>query len=101
MKIAVAQFEPRDGDKKYNLAVIEKLIEKAKSENADLVSFHEMSISAYTHTKDLSLSELTELAENVPEGQSTSELSMKAHWLRSFEKFIPLSVNICLLEMNM
>ena len=74
MKIAVAQFEPRDGDKKYNLAVIEKLTEKAKSENADFVSFHEMSISAYTHTKDLSLSELTELAENVPEGGSTQQL---------------------------
>lgn len=74
MKIAVAQFEPRDGDKKYNLSVIEKLTEKAKSQGADVISFHEMSITAYTFTKDLNLAELTSLAEYVPDGESVKQL---------------------------
>jgi len=74
MDIAVAQFEPKDGDKTYNLSVIEKLTKKASSQGADLISFHEMSISAYTFTKDLGSDELAELAEEVPEGKSTQEL---------------------------
>jgi len=74
MKIAVAQFEPKDGDKKYNLSVIEKLTKKAKSQGADVISFHEMCITAYTFTKNLSLTEITDLAENVPNGRSTKEL---------------------------
>ena len=74
MNIAVAQFEPRDGDKSYNLSVIRKLTEKAKSQGADLISFHELSITAYTFTKDLSFEEITTLAEEVPNGKSTQEL---------------------------
>lgn len=74
MNIAVAQFESKDGDKSYNLSVIEKLTEKAESRGADLVSFHEMSITAYTFTKDLNLDEITGLAEVVPDGKSTQEL---------------------------
>ncbi len=45
MNVAVAQFQPKDGDKVYNLSVIRKLAEKAKSKGADLISFHEMSIT--------------------------------------------------------
>lgn len=74
MKIAVAQFEPKDGDKDYNLAVIEQLTQKAKSAGAELISFHEMSITAYTFTKDLNLAEITALAEAVPNGASTNRL---------------------------
>lgn len=74
MKIAVAQFEPKDGDKTYNLSVIEQLTQKAKLEGADLISFHEMSITAYTFTKDLDLAAITALAEKVPNGASTKRL---------------------------
>ena len=74
MKLAVAQFQPKDGDKSYNLSVIDRLTQKAKSQGADLISFHEMCISAYTFTKDLSLAEITDLAENVPDGESTRKL---------------------------
>ena len=74
MNIAVAQFQPKDGDKAYNLAVIKKLTKKAKLAGADVISFHEMSITAYTFTKDLSLEEITNLAEEVPNGNSTLEL---------------------------
>ena len=74
MKIAVAQFEPKDGDKRYNLSIIEELTKKAKSKGADVISFHEMSVTAYTFTQNLNLNEITELAEEVPNGESTQEL---------------------------
>ncbi|MGV8962119.1 MAG: nitrilase family protein [Candidatus Saccharimonadaceae bacterium] len=74
MNLAVAQFQPKDGDKTCNLSIIRNLVEKAKSKSADVISFHEMSITAYTFTKDLSLEEITELAEEVPNGKSTQEL---------------------------
>ncbi len=74
MNLAVAQFQPRDADKAYNLSVIRTLTEKAKSAGADVICFHEMSVTAYTFTKDLSLQALTGLAEEVPNGKSTREL---------------------------
>lgn len=74
MKLAVAQFEPKDGDKKYNLSVIESLAKKAKIQGAEVISFHEMSITAYTFTKELTLDEITALAEEVPSGTSVQEL---------------------------
>ncbi len=74
LNIAVAQFEPKDGDKNYNLSVIRDLTKKAKFRGADIISFHEMSITAYTFTRDLSLDQLTDLAEDVPNGKSTREL---------------------------
>jgi len=74
MKIAVAQFEPRDGDKTYNLSVIEDLTRKAKQAGAELISFHEMCITAYTFTKDLNRTELVNLAENISSGKSVKRL---------------------------
>ena len=38
LKIAVAQFQPKDGDKEYNLSVIEKLTAKAKACTLSLTS---------------------------------------------------------------
>lgn len=74
MKLAVAQFEPKNGNKHYNLSVIENLTQTAKSYGADVISFHEMSITAYTFTKDLSYDEITDLAEEVPKGESSKQL---------------------------
>jgi len=74
LKIAVAQFQPKDGDKDYNLSVIEKLTAKAKESGAEVVSFHEMSITAYTFFKDLSRDEVKSYAEKVPDGKSTQRL---------------------------
>lgn len=74
LNIAVAQFEPKDGDKSYNLSKISELTKKAKFQGADLISFHEMSITAYTYTKDLSRKMIEDLAEEVPNGKSTQEL---------------------------
>ena len=75
MKLAVAQFEPRDGDKAYNLSVIDRLTKQAKAKGADVISFHEMSVTAYTFTQGLSLDQLSRLAEDVPDGPSTQKLT--------------------------
>lgn len=74
MNLAVAQFQPKDGDKKYNLSVIKSLAEKAKSMGANVISFHEMCITAYTFTKDLNKEQIFNLAEEVPNGESTQAL---------------------------
>lgn len=74
LQIAVAQFEPKDGDKTYNLSLIEALTAKAKALGAQVISFHELSITAYTFLKDLSRMELAALAEEVPQGESTQKL---------------------------
>lgn len=74
MNVAAAQFQTRDGDKKYNLSVIEKLTAKAKASGAEIISFHELCITAYTHLKDLDRDELDRLAEEIPDGESTREL---------------------------
>ena len=74
IKIAVAQFEPKDGDKEYNLSIIEQLTKKAKGKGADVISFHEMSITAYTFFKNLDRMQVFDLAEKVPDGKSCQKL---------------------------
>jgi predicted amidohydrolase len=74
LRIAVAQFQPEDGDKDYNLSVIEKLTAKAKEAGAEVISFHELSVTAYTFFKDLNRKEAEQLAEEVPGGKSTRKL---------------------------
>lgn len=74
MKIAVAQFQPKDGDKEYNFSVIEKLMKEAYRGGVQVISFHEMCITAYTFTKDLDREQLFALAESVPDGDSVIRL---------------------------
>lgn len=74
MNLAVAQFSPKDGDTAYNLSVIENLTKKSKLAGADVISFHEMAVTAYTFTKDLSYSQIHDLAEKVPYGTSCQQL---------------------------
>ena len=74
LRIAVAQFQPEDGDKDYNLSVIEKLTAKAKEAGAEVISFHELSVTAYTFFKDLNKEKVEQLAEEVPLGKSTQKL---------------------------
>ena len=74
LSIATTQFQPKDGEKAYNLSVIETFTARAKQRGADAIAFHEMCITAYTFTKNLSEKEMHELAEPVPNGPSTKRL---------------------------
>ena len=74
IKIAAAQFENRNGDKDYNLAAMRKLTAKAVGEGAEVISFHESCIPGYSFLRKLSKDKLFELAEPVPDGESTRKL---------------------------
>jgi predicted amidohydrolase len=78
LKVAVAQFQPRNGDKQYNLEVIESLTAQAKDSGADVVSFHELCITAYTYLKELDQSQIQALAEAIPDGSSCKSLGRMA-----------------------
>ena len=74
IKIATAQFEHRSGDKEYNLRVIESLAAAAASKGADVIAFHECSITGYTFARHLTKEQLLDVAELVPEGESIQRL---------------------------
>ena len=74
IRIGAAQFEARDADKDYNFGRIESLAGQAAGKGAEIVSFHECSITGYTFLQTLSLPEMQALAEPVPDGPSTQRL---------------------------
>ncbi|RPI88308.1 MAG: nitrilase [Chloroflexi bacterium] len=74
IRIATAQFEHRSGDKEYNLGVIEKMSGQASESGADVIAFHECSITGYTFARNLSEMEMLELAEHIPGGASLERL---------------------------
>ncbi len=74
IRISTAQFENKSGDKKYNLSVIEKLAGKAADEGSDVVAFHECSVTGYTFARNYTKRQMLDLAELIPEGESTLKL---------------------------
>ena len=74
IRIAAAQFEHRNNDKRYNLSRIDVLTRKAVEQGAEIVSFHECSISGYTFLQHLDRAELDGVAESVPDGTSVRAL---------------------------
>ena len=53
IKIATAQFENKSGDKDYNLSVIDQLSKTAAEDGADIVAFHECSVTGYSFARHL------------------------------------------------
>ena len=78
IKISSAQFEHRSGDKNYNLSVINSLSKKAKEQGADIIAFHECSITGYTFARHLSKEQMLEIAEIIPDSESISKLTQIA-----------------------
>ena len=74
LKISTAQFEHKNGDKIYNLSVIEKLVKKASEKGSQVIAFHECSITGYTFARHLTKEQMLDLAEFVPNGESTMKL---------------------------
>src|SRR5215831_692896 len=79
IKVATAQFEHKSGDKDYNLDVINRLSKIAANDGADVVAFHECSITGYTFARHLSREEMLDLAEFIPGGSSIERLVDIAH----------------------
>jgi predicted amidohydrolase len=78
LRAGAAQFEARDGDKIYNLDVIEHLSRQARAQDARLSVFHECSISGYTFLETLSREQMFAIAEKVPDGPSVRRLEEMA-----------------------
>ncbi len=74
IRVAAAQFENRDNDKQYNLSRIRALTEIAAGQGAEIVSFHEGCIPAYSWIQPLDKATLLDVAERVPEGPSVAAL---------------------------
>lgn len=74
IRIATAQFENRSNDKAYNLQQIRDLARKAKADGAQVVAFHECSVTGYTFARHLTREALAEIAEPIPDGPCVQEL---------------------------
>lgn len=74
IRVAAAQFEPRDNDPAFNLDRIEALTRRAADQGARIVSFHECCISGYTFLQQFDRAALERIAERVPDGPSTRRL---------------------------
>lgn len=74
LRVATAQFENASGNKAYNLSVIEEIVKTAAAAGADVVSFHECSITGYTFARNLDRQSLLMLSESIPDGPSVQAL---------------------------
>ena len=74
LRIASVQFENASGDKQANLKTIRRITAQAASAGAQVVAFHECSITGYTFARHLSRQQLFELAEPIPDGDSVQQL---------------------------
>jgi predicted amidohydrolase len=74
IKIATAQFENSSGDKNINLAAIKDLSAKAAQAGAQVIAFHECSVTGYSFARNLSREQLFDICEFIPGGPSTDAL---------------------------
>ena len=72
--IASAQFQHADGNKPHNLDRIAALAKTAADHAAEIVCFHECSITGYTHLQHLNHAQMLDLAEPL-DGPSIKRLN--------------------------
>ena len=81
MNLAVAQFQPKDGDKTYNLSIIRKLTEKAKAKGVNLIFLIDNVVaddfSNDANTQVVNRGEIPEGWEGLDIGPQTRELFTK------------------------
>lgn len=75
LKVASVQFNHTPGDISRNRETVRSFVHEAAEQEVDLIVFPEMCLSGYWHVRNLSRSEIEELAEVVPSGTSSEELS--------------------------
>jgi predicted amidohydrolase len=74
LRVASVQFESKPGDKEANFRKIETFTARAAAEGVRLIVFPECCITGYWFIRNLSVEQLTALAEAVPAGPSTQRL---------------------------
>ena len=74
VKTAAVQFNHRNGDKEYNLSVIEGFVKAAARVGVDIILFPECCISGYWGLRHWSQERLLDIAEPVPDGPASRRL---------------------------
>ncbi len=74
LRLASVQFEHASGDAASNLARIERLTRQAAAAGAQVIVFHECSVSGYAFARKLTRAQLAAIAEPVPDGASARHL---------------------------
>jgi len=82
VRVAAVQMESAAGDKKANFARVEALASDAARQGAALVLFPECCLTGYWFLRRLTVAQLHDLAEPVPEGHSSARLLELAQRLR-------------------
>src|SRR5215213_10624325 len=85
LRVASVQFESAPGDKDLNFRKIEAFVAEAARQKVRLIIFPECCITGYWFMRNLSLEELTQLAEPIFAGPSSRRLMELA---RRFEMTI-------------
>jgi predicted amidohydrolase len=75
LRVASVQFESAPGDKEANFQKVESFAAAAADRGAGLVVFPECCLTGYWFLRNLTVDELSALAEPVPDGPSTRRLS--------------------------
>jgi len=78
LRVASVQLESAPAGKDANFKKIERFVEAAAAQGARLILFPECCITGYWFIRNLSLPQLTELSEPIPDGPSTSRLKKLA-----------------------
>jgi len=78
IKAAAVQLESAPGDRRRNLDQIATFVDRAHAEAVNLVIFPECCVTGYWFLRNLSRSEIEALAEPVPDGPTSHELSLLA-----------------------
>ena len=74
LRVASVQFESLPGDKHAYFRKIETFVEQAADQGVQLIVFPERCITGYWFIRNLSIAQLTALAEPIPDGPSTRRL---------------------------
>ncbi len=72
-------MESAPGDKEFNFAKTEAFVSQAAAKGVRLIVFPECGITGYWHIRNLSVQQLSDLAEKIPDGPSTRRLLELAH----------------------
>lgn len=74
LKAGAVQFESVPNDKEANFRTIESFVEAAANQGVELLAFPECCVTGYWFLRNLSIEELSAVAEPIPDGPSTRRL---------------------------
>jgi predicted amidohydrolase len=81
LRVASVQFESQPGDKEANFQKVESFAAEAAAQGVRLVIFPECCLTGYWFIRNLTVDQLSELAEPIPHGPSTRRLAELARRL--------------------